>query len=95
MTLSISEKMTVRINILPNFFTVNCNKLCIIENSEEINLKFKIIGKDLAEREFNIALPTENMNEAMSLLSKTTKTSVTKEGNQFIIQAKTESDKNE
>jgi transmembrane sensor len=52
------------------------------------NFEFEIETAALAKRTWNIALPNDNINEAISIISKTTGTLIQKNGNKFIIQQK-------
>lgn len=58
----------------------------ILEKIAEAHaLKFSIEGADLANRAFTLALPTENQDTCMSILSKTTGMSIVKEADVFLI----------
>ncbi|GEM_PF-1135055 len=59
------------------------------------NFEFEIEERGLAERKFTLSLPNDNMEEAMSLLSRTTNTSISKNESKFIIRLKPELDKKE
>ena len=58
--------------------------------TETTNLEFEIETTDLAARKWTLALPNDNVDEAIFLLSKTTGTHIDKIGNKYIFQEKVE-----
>ncbi|MGB3799226.1 MAG: FecR domain-containing protein [Lewinella sp.] len=62
--------------------------LSILEELATANeLKFSITDDALKDEVFTLALPTTNMDSTMSLLAKTTQTSIRKRNGEFIISA--------
>ena len=54
--------------------------------TETTSLEFEIGTTDLADRKWTLALPNDNVEEAISLLSKTTRIQINKVGNKYIFQ---------